>query len=283
MMKKLVLTIVMGCIASIASANNMLSPIKVDTVLTDGNVTYKVISDENNVYINLSTADQKTMMSMLRLGVTVYFDIKGKKKKNVFVKYPLETVQRERQQGRPQRTDRTDRSDRTERPEATSIEEELIKKNKRILGILENNYSQSAEYAYFDDTQEFHVLMNNLNIVPEFTYHEEEGVLEYNLTLPKTRINSNPNKGLSHLTIGVKTEKPDRDGNNGSGVNGNLGGFSLGGQGGGRGQEGPPGGGGQGGGRRGQGGGGQRGGSQNGNERPTDVLLNFWFEANLNQ
>ena len=214
---------------------------------------------------------------MLRLGVSVFFDIKGKKKQNVFVKYPSEPLQgqrKERPQGRPERSSRS---------EPTSIEEDQAKRKKRIKDILENDYSQNAQYGYFGETEDFHILMNNLNMSAAFTYNEEEGVLEYNLVLPKSKISTDVDIDLSKLTIGVKTIKVKRERENQEGVQGSIGGISLGGQqrggrsGGGRGQAGGRSGGGRSGG--GQGGqGGQRGGPRNSGNQ-SDTLLNFWFKA----
>lgn len=279
MIKNIILTAIIGSLSFIASAKSIVSTVKVDTVLTHENVTYTVTSDENNFHVNVSTTDEKTMMSMLRLGVSVFFDIKGKKKQNVYVRYPSEPMQRQRPQGRP------DESGRSGRPEATSFEEDEAKRKKRITDILEKDYSQNAVYGYFDDTEEFHILMNTVGIDVAFTYNEEEPVLEYNLILPKNKINTDVNKDLSKLTIGIETIKAKSEGKNGEGISGSLGGFNLGGQqGGGRsggGQGGPPGGGR--GGNSNQGGqGGQRGNRPNtdNSNRANDVMLDFWFAVN---
>ena len=161
-MKSFVLTAIIGLLVFTASAKSMIYTVEIDTVLTDENVTYTVTSDEDNVYVNVSTSDEKSMMSMLRLGVTVFFDIKGKKKQNVYVKYPSEPIVRQRQQGRRGGAQRSDES------EATSFEEEQAKRQKRITDLLENDYSQMAEYKYFKDAEEFNILMNNLDISAAF-------------------------------------------------------------------------------------------------------------------
>ncbi|MEP1019163.1 hypothetical protein, partial [Maribacter dokdonensis] len=50
---------------------------------TEDNITYQSIIDAEHIMVQLSTVDQATMMSMLHQGFYVYFDVKGKKKKNV--------------------------------------------------------------------------------------------------------------------------------------------------------------------------------------------------------
>ena len=69
------------------------------TQVSNENILYKVSQDDNYVYLNISTTDTKTSMSIIRTGLTVYYDIKGKKKKNVYVKYPYSTEPRQSGQG----------------------------------------------------------------------------------------------------------------------------------------------------------------------------------------
>ena len=251
-----------------ATAKTFVSTAVIDTVLSKENVDYNVTQDESNIYLNISTADKKTMMSMVRLGVTVFFDIKGKKKENVYVKYPseamaLNTNKRRREEGRPM-----------------DIENEE-ERGDRIMEILEKDYPQKAEYVYFDDSEEFNIQLNSLTIEVAFNYDQDTESLVYSLTIPKTRINTNDKKDLSKLTIGVKTVKEERKDGNANGLSGNIGGMTIGGQ-----QRGQGRGAGIGGGQGGRGHGGGRGGQGGGrpnSERPTrpeEVLLDFWFDAN---
>ena len=275
-MKYLVVVITVCCITFSATAKSDVNAINRDTVLIDENVTYKFTEDEKNVHLNISTTDEKTIMSILHLGVSVFFDVKGKKKENVSIKYPAEPLPRNRKQQKGAGPVSED-----------AFEEESSRRNK-IIEILEKDYSQKGEYTYFDSTEEFNILLNNLDFSVAFKYDEVEGLFEYDLKLPKSKISADAKNDLSKLAIGIKTVKEKRkDNKEGKGLNGSLGGFSLGsgqqsggrsggGQGGGR----QGGGGGQGGGR--QGGGGQGGGppkdaSQN---KPSDTLLNFWFKPN---
>lgn len=274
---KYILPFVMLCCMSLsATAAFAVTPVVIDTVLTDENVSYKVTQDETNLHLNISTSDEKTIMSMLHLGVSVFFDIKGKKRQNVFVKYPLEAISPNRQKNKSEKKEH-------KRYEDNEIEdEESIK--KRITKIIESGYSQKAEYSYFDTSEEFNILLNNLDMSLSFKYDENSGLFEYDLQIPKYKINTDSKKDLSNLTIGVKTSKQKTKQNKDGGLRGNLSGVNLGGgQGGGRSSgrqgNGPPGGR-KGGGPSGKGGqGGQRGGSPD-SGRPTQTMLDFWFEAN---
>ncbi len=270
-MKHILFTLLVCSLTFSATAKSSVAFVGIDTVLTDEKVSYEFSEDANNVMVNISTTDEKTIMSILHLGVSVFFDIKGKKKQNVYIKYPSESIATNRKQPKGDRRG-TNRS-----------EEDQEHRRKKIKKIIESDYHQFAEYGYYNDTEEFNILLNNLAISVSFTYDEVEGLFEYELKLPKTKINIDSKKDLSKLTIGVKTVKEKKKQNNDGSLNGNLGGLTIGGQqGGGRsggGQGGPPGGGG----RKGGGGqGGQRGGPPNSADqsRPSDVLLNYWFKAN---
>jgi len=231
------------------------------TVINDSEI-YTITEDKRNIFFTLSTTDPKAMMSLLHDGVSIYFDVKGKKKRNVAVTYPLID-----KGSRPKPDQQGDVRGR-------SVQEEESFKAK-IIEMLNNEIPQKASYTYYKDNKEFNVLMNNLSIAVAFEFEEERGILTYKLTIPKNRINEDASVSLSKMTIGVKSpERAERERPSGNG-----GGFQAGG--GGRGQGGPPGGG-QGGQRGGgQRGGGQRGGGgQNGGQQQQNTF-NFWFDAEL--
>lgn len=272
MMKKcfVILSIIGGILSSFSNYNVMFS--NDTTKLKNDKVTYEISQDETNFYLSINTRDPKTMMAMLNLGVTTFFDIKGKKKQNVYVKYPSEPLKRGfgKQEKRQRGGVRLN-----EKPRGEDSKKESNDIKNKVKEILENDYPQEAEYIYFNDSEEFHVMFNTLNITPKFTFNEDQDVLFYNLVVPKTLLNKDSKKNFEKLTIGIKTirEKVERD--NDGGLNGSLGGISLGGGG-------QRGGGQRAGGQRGGGqrAGGQRDGGQGGppNDNPSkDVLLDFWF------
>lgn len=260
-MKQIIVSLTLLCALCTISAQTINT-----TLVSNENVDYKVTQDQDNLYVSISTSDNKTIMSILHLGVTVYFDIKGKKKKNVYVKYPIVPI-------RPKR--------KREQEVANDIqlfEEDNLAKN-RILDIIESDLPKEAEYRYFDNKESFHILLNNLNVTITYDYNVTNGLLEYHLKVPKNKINSNPKKDLSNLLIGVKTNEIYQKNRNNERPNASMGGRGSGGQ------SGPPGGG-QGG---GQGGspsgeqGGQSGKSQmsDKNQDKSGVALDFWFKASL--
>ena len=147
---------------------------------------------------------------------------------------------------------------------------------QRIARIFEKDLPLEAWYSYFSKEEKFNVLLNSLDINVSYNYNRNKGLLEYNLKIPKNKINTDSKKDLRKLTIGVKTIKKKRNQENIERPQSSIGGGS-----GGRG--GPPSGG-QGGGPPGGRGsqGGQKGGPpSNEKMKPTAVELDFWFEANL--
>ena len=51
------------------------------TEISNNNILYKVSQEGNYIHLNISTTDKKTATSIIRNGLTIYYDIKGKKKK----------------------------------------------------------------------------------------------------------------------------------------------------------------------------------------------------------
>ncbi|MEO9953127.1 MULTISPECIES: hypothetical protein [Nonlabens] len=231
-------------IASISS-----DPIKV----TDGLVDYKVSDDKEYIYVNVSTKDQKTSLSILRHGLSVYFDVKGNEDKNVYVKYPYDSA--------PVQMPRKPRN------ESTEEEKPKIDFNAIIAEL-----PGEAEYVYYDDRQQFHKDLNALEITMGYTVTDD--LFEYELKIPESKISNDSKADFSELTVGVVTntfdKKPEKDSNE----------ASQGGRGsGGRGGRGGGGGGGRGGrGGRGQGGG--RGGERSPSQEQA-VSIDFWFAAPL--
>ncbi|HDZ06097.1 hypothetical protein LCGC14_0129350 [marine sediment metagenome] len=224
------------------------------------NIVYESTIDDKNVVIKLSTVDQATMLSMLHGGFYVYFDMKGKKKKNVSIQYPINATP-------PQRPDKNDRdSNREDR-------DEEAQKGPDIAVLIEK-LPKTAAYVNFDSEQEFHLDLNNLGVMISYSFDQEAKELSYTLMIPKHNLLSGKSSDLSKLSIGVVSPKVKTEAKNeGSGIS--FGGRSQGG--------GPGGSGGGPGGQGGGSGGGGRGGLQNGPpnqvQRPEEVSLNFWFKA----
>ena len=258
------------CYCTYAKSRN---PIIIDsTVVVDNNIKYKVVEDPLNFFITLETDDRKASRTILREGVTVYFDIKGKKKKNVFVRYPNKVLQSKgrRQQGGQRSIE-----------EAPKSEESI------------ETLPQQAFYSHFNTEREFHILLNDLHIEVNLEVLEQHRI-KYRLKIPKNKINDDPKKDLSKLTIGILIGRDRTDNaNQRQRSGGDQSGMQMGGgmsRGGGRSSGGMAGGGRTGGGMQMgggmQGGGGRSGGGMQGQQRPSQdnrtQATAFWFEVNPN-
>lgn len=52
-------------------------------------LSYHLTHDEKYLYIRLRTEDRMSLMKILRTGLTIYFDITGKKNKDTYLEYPM--------------------------------------------------------------------------------------------------------------------------------------------------------------------------------------------------
>jgi len=76
------LIIVLLTLSSLSSFASNKRNVPADTTqITNKNVLYKVSQDGSYVYLNIRTTDKKTAISIIRTGLTIYYDIKGKKKR----------------------------------------------------------------------------------------------------------------------------------------------------------------------------------------------------------
>jgi len=219
------------------------------TKITEANVLYQVSSDEAYLYLQISTIDEKTAMVLVRKGVTVYFDLKGKESKDIFLKYPYTT-------------------NPTELRAAFKAPENSGEERKIDFNTIIEMQPNEAEYSYFDETQQFHKDLNGLDISIKNNFNPADRRFEIFFKIPINKITSKKNPTISNLSIGVISNKIERD--KAEGGNKNQSGAR------------------KGGGQRGngmRGGGMNRGGGKQGNRqepKPNEQLsINFWFEANI--
>ena len=218
------------------------------TQISNENVLYKVSQDGNYVHLNISTTDKKTAMLIIRNGLTIYYDIKGKKKKNVYVKYPTGNVPKQFVQG------------------SRNMDPNAIDLNSMI-----EKLPAEAAYSSFKVSQNFNKDLNSLDIAIKTKYTNSNQLFEFSVKIPKYRIATQENTDFSKLSIGVVTNKKEGSNSKGRGQGQDQGMRSGGG---GRGN---------GGGRGGNGGG--RGGmrgqdAQRSNAGTEKVAVDFWLDAN---
>ncbi|RMA64330.1 hypothetical protein [Ulvibacter antarcticus] len=196
-MKKTVLLLLVCTIYSVSAKNPKTSVVVDTTEVFNESLTYKVVQDNEYLQLSISTKDNDIIMSMLSLGVTVFFDVKGKEKENVYIKYPLEPVKTNFNKGQVPL-------------DGFQTSEEETKRRQQIAKLIENDLPQEAAYNYFDSQEQFHILLNSLDTSLSYIYDPQKGLLEYRLKIPKRRISANSKEDFSKLAIGVKTGKlPD--------------------------------------------------------------------------
>lgn len=183
-MKHLIILLI--TLSSLYSFASTKYNIHVDTTqVSNENVLYKVSQDGSYVYLNLSTKDKKTAMSILRDGLTIYYDIKGKKKKDVFVKYPYSNKARSYQR------------------DSQGINDV----NAIDLNSMIEKLPSEAEYSYFEKGEQFNKYLNSLDITIENKYTTSSQLFEFSIKIPKAKIASQKNSDFSTLSIGVFTNK----------------------------------------------------------------------------
>ncbi len=236
-------------IASTSYATANPGSLRDTTKVVKEDVTYEVTHDGSYVYLNVSTVDKYMALSILRRGLIVYFDVKGKKKENVYLKYPLQVV----------------------RPHFKNAEEREQAMENLNVGDLIDKLPSEVEYGFFENTREFNKDLNDMDITVLYTYTSENELLTYSLKIPKYKIDPNPEADFGKLSIGVVTGKEDPPAAKKSG------------------RTRPSGNGMKGGGRRGNSNGiaGDRGSvdkaraSSRKNTRPVLATIEHWFDANL--
>jgi uncharacterized membrane protein YgcG len=238
------LIIVLLTLSSLSSfASNKNSFPSDTTQVSNENVLYKVSQDGSYVSLNISTIDKNTAMSIIRNGLTIYYDIKGKKKKDVYVKYPYSNEPRQSRQGSQENND------------ANPID----------LNSMIEKLPAEAEYGSFEEKQAFNKDLNTLDIAIANHYTASSQLFEFSIKIPKAKIASQVNSDFSKLSIGVVANKMEGTVNKERGQGQNQGMRSGGGRGGN----------GSGGGR-----GGARGQNEQQSSPTTErATIDFWFDV----
>ena len=219
---------------------------------TDSNLLYYVSNDAENLYIRLNTSETTSIAKILRTGLTIYFDVKGKKRKDIFVHYPLAQNQQLSDNEIP-------------RPGNNNIHTPQIELTKLISQI-----SDIASYSNHKITEDFSVVMADSDIKINIQAKTNTEIT-YSLSIPFTKIAKNGLADLSNLSVGIVSGRFDSPASGGSGKSGGGQGQS----GAGMGSSGMHSGGGQGRGR------GMGSGQAQGNMSAMTTPIKFWFKIDI--
>lgn len=228
----------------------------------DSNIQYMVSNDQDNLHIKFKTADPSSIMKIMRQGMHLYFDTKGKKKKNVYLEYPLT------------------KNGSGLRPEPNQIPGERTRPdiNKMLEAVPEE-----AIFNNHDESELIQFSLIETDIKPSLRLSGKSEIT-YDLIIPFHRLAEGGLTSIDVLSVGIVTQSSNMQ-SQGSGQGGMGSGGGRGGQGGGMG--GP---GGQGGGMGGQGGGmsGGRGGQGSGQpggsgQNNMNTAINIWVKLDLHR
>ncbi len=233
----------------------------------DGALQYNITNDNNNIYVSVATSDPSTQMRMLRAGISVYVDTKGKTDKSMGISFPANEVSNmERINNRERNSSANKTADQTHFKKQLLMDNDIYK----TFGFI------NMDNRIYDvsDTTALKVGINN----------DAYGNLVFEAIIPIKFVYNKPfnAKNAPSLSVGIvlntmnnETRTASAAGEGGMRSGGGMGGGMRGGGGMGGGMRG--GGGGMGGGRRGSSGGGMRGGGGFDNNK---VVAN-WYQFKL--
>lgn len=231
----------------------------------DSNIQYMVSNDQKNIHIKFKTADQSSIMKIMKQGTHIYFDTEGKKKKKIYLEYPLA------QAGSDKRPNQNQNMGERTRPDMNKMIETLPKE---------------AIFTKHDESELIQFSLIETDIKPSLRLSGESEIT-YELIIPFHRLAEGGLASIEKLSVGIVTQSPNMQSQGGGQGGAGMGG--RGGQGGQRGGMGGPGGGmggrgGQGGGMGGHGGqGGQGSGQPGGNSQNMSSPINIWFMVDLHR
>ena len=218
---------------------------------SDSKVSYAVVNTNEYIHLRLKVRDNTSIMKIVRAGLTVYFDVEGKKKTNVGLNYPIKNAQ-------------------GSRPEMNGKPGKLENKDKRLQTMV-GMIPTTASFTFFEQNTHFSVLDSTGKFKVQLTVNDNNELL-YDLKVPIKEISKLGIESLTNLSIGVESGELEMPSRPSGGAGGNSG---------------PPsGGGGRGSGGGGHGGGG-RGDSQGGSPpsgaggMDTTKKIEFWFKVDL--
>lgn len=185
-------------------------------------ILYEVSNDEKNLHVMFRTSERASIIKILQTGFRVYFNTKGKKKKDISIQYPL-----------PQDMETFRQSMMSEMEQGGRQPQLDINK---MLGMI----SHIGIYSYFGEEENINLYSNGSDIKVSIKSTQQDE-LTYDLIIPFTRIFKDETTDVSNLTVGFvsgKMEMPSSGGGMSGGGGMRGGGMSGGGMGGGGGMRG---------------------------------------------
>ena len=149
-------------------------------------VRWLITNDEENLYLRLETADKLTSMKIIKTGLTLYIDTIGKKKKGMYIEFPLPGRSTDFKQG-------GNSSNGNKNPKGIQpkfSEEDILDKMPRQA--LFHSNSEIISFNYLVEKNEFDIDLRFSNT----------GDLVYSIKIPFEKIKSGGLSDLNRLSIG---------------------------------------------------------------------------------
>ena len=159
---------------------------------SDSRISYRVFHDRDTLHLKLKTDQRSTMVKMLRQGTTVYFDLTGKKKKKIYVRYPIPG-----QMDQAFRQSRLQDLDAGQRPGTGSMIQNLPEDLLYVSYGTEELIRPSSPYD-----RDIHCELSM----------EKERILVYKLKIPFSRITEEGLSSINTLSIGIEARGIDLPG-----------------------------------------------------------------------
>jgi hypothetical protein len=158
----------------------------------ESKLLYRITNDSNNLYIHLNAIDETTQTKLLMFGFTVWIDTTAKNKKQMGVKYPIASNQRNQ-----------------------SVETKInrsgdFKKTSKENKISLINQLNEIELIGFEGKESItHLYARNENDIRGDIKLDENGILQYKLTVPFNRIGIETLKNETVLSLLMESGNMD--------------------------------------------------------------------------
>ena len=165
---------------------------------------YSITNDKNNIYICITSNDDRTEIRMLRSGLTIYFDPKGNKNKNISLEFPVKKPEQPSYNNSYNNTDPIKSSSNKE------IKDQLL---------LESNFFNTKGFANIENGQ-FAVGNQKINLQVALKLHNDSSnhSLVYEAIIPINDIpgvNQYARNTGKNFSIGIAmTSSQNRSNNN---------------------------------------------------------------------
>lgn len=144
-------------------------------------ILYKVTNDDTNLHVILNTSSSTSILKILKTGLTIYFDVTGKKRQDVFIHYPFKL--------------------KTELQNENYKEDMKAEPSARSLNYYVSQIPAELVYSAYGKNETIK-LSRNSEIKDSITVIKENEIV-YELCIPLSRLSINGKYSLTNLSIGI--------------------------------------------------------------------------------